>query len=908
MHIVCDQCQAKYVVPDEKIEKNILRFTCQKCGNVITQRVDDAKSEPPSPASTLNKWRTSIPNTPRKLQSELPKWYYSINGESIGPFTEQELKTRLLSDKLAESLGQCFVWCKTFTDWKPVLEVEPFASALTSPVPPPPPAPAPVPLPKTDGPLPPLFKESSEHPGLSSILNKPKSSPDLPGLKQRLQKGSSTQLAAQQREALAKLAGVSLETIKPPDISSPEDQLTDEDETRAHAPLLADIIPPTQTADTDTASETSKTLPKPHNSLPPIGSKTGGIKPLGGLQSGPRPSGIMPLSGGLNPPQSQSKLGGIPKPIPSSADNKVLSLSPKSGQFKTLPSSADNKVLSLPPKSGQFKTLPSSANNKALDIPSGLQKPLPSSANNKALDISSGLQKPLPSSANNKALDFGSIPKAAPISKPQVQSVSARSSVTDLPSLDIALDEPSELNSTSSDILPDIDLDDAASPMISKTAGSLTPVQAPSQDASEELPLDLDLENSELISKSSVNEAISESGEYRSADDQHLLSSAQVLSMMHKSKASVSPVSAENPTSADLAEIDLDEDNSQFIASEEIKEITNDSNAPKISGIMNADALFGDTASEPVVARARASQNKLEEIAAKHADLFAELEAAEPEPEPDENGVSEHSMLIQLEHFNKVQQKEKTKRNVKLIAAIAGTAALLLIIAAISGIVISNKQDTEESTKTAQNTPSLKVAGRDITLDEVDVTIPEDDFEIIPAQPEKNTRTQRRSQNAQADGAKAEDVKSATDAASEAIYGEKTDTPSAAQNAVRSDGRAGVVLAKSDEFGSTAGVQGSKKTKSASSSSREKLLAGLKTVSKSVQNCSQRAAKQGITLPEKIYINLTVQPSGSVETYEIDTTNVPDIFNKCLESKKDTWRFEPFDGDAIRFKQSFILG
>ena len=210
MHIVCDQCQAKYVVPDEKIEKNILRFTCQKCGHVITQRVDEAKQEAPAPANTLNKWRNSVPNTPRKMQTELPKWYYSYNGESIGPFTEQDLKMRLLSDKMADIAPQCYVWCKTFTDWKPVLEVEPFASALTQPVPPPPPAPAP--LPKTDGPLPPLFKESAEHPGLSSLLTKPKSSPDLPGLKQRLQKNSSTQLAAQQREALAKLAGVSLST------------------------------------------------------------------------------------------------------------------------------------------------------------------------------------------------------------------------------------------------------------------------------------------------------------------------------------------------------------------------------------------------------------------------------------------------------------------------------------------------------------------------------------------------------------------------------------------------------------------------------------------------------------------------------------------------------------------------
>ncbi|MBQ4359550.1 MAG: hypothetical protein II767_04775, partial [Proteobacteria bacterium] len=586
--------------------------------------------------------------------------------------------------------------------------------------------------------------------------------------------------------------------------------------------------------------------------------------------------------------------------------------------------------------SGLSKTLPSSADNKPLGLGSGLSKTLPSSADNKPLGLGSGLSKTLPSSADNKPLGLGSLPKTspiakssvselpsldialdsmpdvAPISKSQINPVSARSSVSELPSLDIDLNEQSGLNSAASDVLPDIDLENG---MSSIPASRLNPVaEKPAekpQDASEELPLDLDLENSELLTKSSVKEAISESGEYRSASegDQKLLSPSQMLSMVHASRSAVAPV--ESPASSDLDEIDLDEDNSQFIAQDEIKEITNDPNAPKISGIMNADSLFGDTDNEPVVARARASQNKLEEIAARHADLFAELEAAEPEPEEDDNGVSEHSMLIQLEHFNKVQQKEKKKRNVKLIIAIAGAAALLLIIAIISGVMISQKKDKdpEGTAKVAQNAPSLKVEGRDITLDEVDVAIPEDDFEIIPVAPEKSARSSRGSKTAQADGAKdtaKENVKSATEAASEAIYGEKTETDDA-QAAVRSDGRANMVLAKSGDFGSTAGVQGSKKTKNTSASSREKLLAGLKTVSKSVQNCSQRAAKQGTTLPEKIYINLTVLPSGSVESYEIDT-NVPDIFNNCLKSKKDTWHFEPFEGDPIHFRQSFILG
>ena len=204
MRIVCEQCQTTYIVPDDKIVKNVLRLTCQKCGHVITTRVE--KTENPS-NSTLGKWQKSGVNTPSRLQSESPSWYYSVDGESIGPFTEIELKNRLLTDKMAPKLEQCYIWRKSFSEWKPVLEVEPFASALLMPPPPPPPV---KPPPKSDSNLPPLFT-GTKNSG-SFEIGKPKSSPDLPGLKQRLQ-SSNGLLSERQRTSLAKLAGVEENTV-----------------------------------------------------------------------------------------------------------------------------------------------------------------------------------------------------------------------------------------------------------------------------------------------------------------------------------------------------------------------------------------------------------------------------------------------------------------------------------------------------------------------------------------------------------------------------------------------------------------------------------------------------------------------------------------------------------------------
>ena len=109
-----------------------------------------------------------------------------------------------------------------------------------------------------------------------------------------------------------------------------------------------------------------------------------------------------------------------------------------------------------------------------------------------------------------------------------------------------------------------------------------------------------------------------------------------------------------------------------------------------------------------------------------------------------------------------------------------------------------------------------------------------------------------------------------------------------------------------DAFANTAGVQGSKYA--VKGSSRDLFALGLKRVSSSVQDCARRVANKGGSMPPKIYLNLEIQPDGSVSSFDIQDAEAPDTFNNCLQSKKDTWKFTPFDGSAVRIKQAFILG
>jgi predicted Zn finger-like uncharacterized protein len=192
MKFVCDRCQTRYSIADEKVRQKILRIRCKSCGNVIVVQDEqgtghgraehhpsqDGKSAPsaptpkpgsvsgpkPAPASGPKVPPASGPKPPppppaRGAKGPDPlgghvEWYMAVNGEQSGPFSRVEVAKRI------HALGPgktVHVWKEGMSGWKPPDEVSVVARELNllRPAPPPPPrepphAPAvPSPVPAT---------------------------------------------------------------------------------------------------------------------------------------------------------------------------------------------------------------------------------------------------------------------------------------------------------------------------------------------------------------------------------------------------------------------------------------------------------------------------------------------------------------------------------------------------------------------------------------------------------------------------------------------------------------------------------------------------------------------------------------------------------------------------------------
>ncbi|HEX7501038.1 MAG TPA: zinc-ribbon domain-containing protein, partial [Polyangia bacterium] len=172
MKFVCDRCQTRYSIADEKVRQKILRIRCKTCGNVIVVQGErpghsggDAAmdggalpSSAPRPASSGASWNapsrpSSAPKPAAPGSPPLPppaaapgpdplgrrvEWYLAIGGVRSGPFSRAEAARRTIATNPGKTVH---VWKEGMPGWKHADEVSVIARELSMLRPPPPPPP-----------------------------------------------------------------------------------------------------------------------------------------------------------------------------------------------------------------------------------------------------------------------------------------------------------------------------------------------------------------------------------------------------------------------------------------------------------------------------------------------------------------------------------------------------------------------------------------------------------------------------------------------------------------------------------------------------------------------------------------------------------------------------------------------
>ncbi len=158
MKFVCDRCQTRYSIADEKVRQKILKIRCKTCENVITVREMALGPERrPAVASEASGAKASPPAAARArppAPARPVEWYFAIDGAQQGPFELADLGRRIIALRKDEDVH---IWREDFDGWKSLKDVAPVVQELRKqraqtvpPRPPPRPvAPPAAPVPQT---------------------------------------------------------------------------------------------------------------------------------------------------------------------------------------------------------------------------------------------------------------------------------------------------------------------------------------------------------------------------------------------------------------------------------------------------------------------------------------------------------------------------------------------------------------------------------------------------------------------------------------------------------------------------------------------------------------------------------------------------------------------------------------
>lgn len=129
MKIVCDACQAKYSISDDKVQGKVFKIRCKKCSNIIVVRGGGgAGAAEPAPAPQQEK-DTRVYDYGYEGGDQAPAgdesvWHVVINQDQVGPMTAVEVQQRFSAGEID---AETYIWREGFADWLPLAQVDTFA-------------------------------------------------------------------------------------------------------------------------------------------------------------------------------------------------------------------------------------------------------------------------------------------------------------------------------------------------------------------------------------------------------------------------------------------------------------------------------------------------------------------------------------------------------------------------------------------------------------------------------------------------------------------------------------------------------------------------------------------------------------------------------------------------------------
>lgn len=158
MKFVCDRCQTRYSISDEKVRGKVLKIRCKTCSNIIVVREPTTAVQTPaaavSSAVAAGQGGAMRPPTPR-TEVDLPRvdlapkkgsadveWWVAIKGQQHGPLKPADIERFFQEGRIS---AKSYCWNEGLAGWSRLRDLPDFAHLVSDPSTPAPRRPPPPP-------------------------------------------------------------------------------------------------------------------------------------------------------------------------------------------------------------------------------------------------------------------------------------------------------------------------------------------------------------------------------------------------------------------------------------------------------------------------------------------------------------------------------------------------------------------------------------------------------------------------------------------------------------------------------------------------------------------------------------------------------------------------------------------
>ncbi|MBU1219694.1 zinc-ribbon domain-containing protein [Myxococcota bacterium] len=129
MKIICDSCQTKYSISDDKLSPGkVFKIKCKKCGHIIVVKPPEEAAAPEEDATRVVDYNAmNQASSPAPTETSGKEWFVVLDKDQEGPFTRDEIKEKIASGLVKHDT---FTWKEGQADWKEISKIPELSDLL----------------------------------------------------------------------------------------------------------------------------------------------------------------------------------------------------------------------------------------------------------------------------------------------------------------------------------------------------------------------------------------------------------------------------------------------------------------------------------------------------------------------------------------------------------------------------------------------------------------------------------------------------------------------------------------------------------------------------------------------------------------------------------------------------------